>query len=108
MNLNSQFSLTPQLLYLRQGNAYEAAATFYGQYILNDNSDFLFGITYRYGDAMIPFAGVHIGGFTWGLSYDADVSRSESASLNRGGLELSLTYVKQKDRTLTQLTCPRF
>jgi type IX secretion system PorP/SprF family membrane protein len=108
MTMNSRFSLTPQVLYMRQGNAYETAGTLYAQYSLGDNSDFLFGSTYRYKDAIIPFAGMHIGEFTWGISYDANVSRSEGASMDRGGLELSLSYVKRKDKSMTQLTCPRF
>lgn len=107
IKLSDQFNLTPQAIYIRQGNAHETVAGVYLQYLLPDYSALLFGATYRFNDAAIPFVGIHINDFTFGLSYDVNVSQLNSASQGRGGLELSFSYVRHKRIRDPRFICPR-
>lgn len=107
LKLEPRFFLTPQLIYLRQGNAYEITGGLYGQYVLTDQSDFLFGATYRNKDAVVPFIGFHLGDFTMGLSYDVNVSDLKVASMKKGGLEISLSYIRHKKIVDPKFVCPR-
>ncbi len=109
MQVNEKLSLTPHFLYLHQGNADEKVGGIYGQYNLNEIFDFVFGASLRYKDAVIPFVGMLWDGFSLGLSYDINVSDLGVASVNNGGFELSLTFVKrQEGKIISQLSCPRF
>ncbi len=109
----SRFNLTPQLIYLHQGEdygsgrAHELVGSVYAQYMLTNNADVLFGATYRVKDAILPFVGFHLGDFTLGLSYDVNTSGLDVASLSQGGLELSLSFVKHKKIVDPQFICPR-
>ena len=107
IKLNEQFNLTPQAIYIRQGNAHELTMGAYLQYLLPDYSDFLFGATFRANDAVIPFVGFHLGDYTFGLSYDVNVSELKSASQGRGGIELSLSYIRHKKMHDPRFICPR-
>jgi type IX secretion system PorP/SprF family membrane protein len=107
IKLNEQFNLTPQGLYIRQGNAHEVAVGAYLQYLLPSYSDFLFGATYRLDDAVIPFIGFHLGDYTFGLSYDINVSQLRAASEGRGGIELSVSYIRHKKVRDPRFICPR-
>lgn len=107
IKLNEQFNLTPQAIYIRQGNAHELTMGAYLQYLLPNYSDFLFGATFRANDAVIPFVGFHLGDYTFGLSYDVNVSQLRSASEGRGGIELSLSYIRHKKIHDPRFICPR-
>ncbi len=107
IKLSELFNLTPQAIYIRQGNAHETAAGLYLQYLLPNYSDLLFGATTRFQDAVIPFVGFHFGDFTFGLSYDVNVSDLRSASQGRGGVEFSFSYIRHKKIQDPRFICPR-
>jgi type IX secretion system PorP/SprF family membrane protein len=100
-------NLTPNALYIRQGNAHEVAAGVYAQYMLQGYTDLLFGVTYRFNDAVIPSVGFHLGDFTFGLSYDVNVSRLNVASDGKGGIEFSISYIRHKKVQDPRFICPR-
>jgi len=61
-------------------------------------------------DAIIPYVGLDYGSFNLGMTYDINVSAFKTASQGRGGIEISLIYIKkpsQEDRS-RQVQCPRF
>jgi len=69
------------------------------------------GVFYRFGDALIPTVKVRYEGLSFGMSYDANVSKLTAASNLRGGFELTIVKTGlfrdpkyQKARTL----CPHF
>lgn len=107
IKMNPKFNLTPQFIYIRQGNAYETVVGLYGQYRLPSYSDLLFGATYRFNDAIAPFVGFHLGDFTLGLSYDINVSDLKVASQSKGGLEISLSFIRHKKIRDPRFICPR-
>ncbi len=67
------------------------------------------GAWYRFKDAMIPYIGLEYNNLLIGMSYDANTSSLKTASNSRGGMELSLIYIKQpSDPNAKKLNCPRF
>ncbi|WEK36274.1 MAG: PorP/SprF family type IX secretion system membrane protein [Candidatus Pseudobacter hemicellulosilyticus] len=58
-------------------------------------------------DAVIPYLGLEFGGFRLGASYDVNVSSLKTASQSRGGIEISLIYIKRPPG-YKGIPCPRF
>ena len=86
-----------------------------GAYALNLNQDeanptnFYFGSWYRFGDAVIPYIGLEFGEWHFGASYDVNISSLRPASNTRGGVEVSLIYIKKPvDPNAKKLNCPKF
>ncbi|MEJ8817961.1 PorP/SprF family type IX secretion system membrane protein [Lacibacter sp. H407] len=72
-------------------------------------TDVYAGAFFRYGDALIPYAGLEFGNYRLGISYDVNVSRLAAASQRRGGMEISLIWIKKYvDPNRKKLNCPRF
>jgi type IX secretion system PorP/SprF family membrane protein len=61
----------------------------------------------RFNDAIIPYLGIEINGLRIGASYDLNISSLKAASNSRGGMELSLIYIK-KPAEPTGIPCPKF
>ena len=74
----------------------------------NDNpSNVYAGAWYRFGDAIIPYLGLEYAGMRLGASYDVNISSLKSGSQSRGGMEISLIYIKQP-AGYKSLPCPKF
>ena len=68
------------------------------------------GGVYRWNDAFIPVIKLDYSQFSFGLSYDMNVSKLKTASQGRGGFELTISYRNCKigaDRS-SGLPCPKF
>ena len=66
------------------------------------------GSYYRYNDAIIPVIKFDVNQLSLGLSYDVNVSTLSAASKNRGGFELSLTYIASRPHDNPIILCPKF
>ena len=62
----------------------------------------------RFGDAIIPYVGLEFGEFRLGTSYDVNISSLNPASMKRGGIELSLIYVKRLPDGRPKIPCPKY
>lgn len=100
-------------IHSRQSNAVNTVLG--GAYMLNVNADPLnptnlyLGSWFRFGDALIPYIGLEFNSMRIGASYDVNVSSLKPGSNMRGGMELSLIYVKPYlDPNRKKLNCPRF
>ena len=107
--------LTVMADYNKQGSYTEIIGGGMLSYKLDDNTEpkYLFhcGAFMRLNDAIIPVAKIESRPLTVALSYDVNVSSLAVASKGRGGLELSITYLKFiiRDRsTKDAVRCPRF
>lgn len=98
-------------LYMQQAKAYELAAGGAVGFVINNNpldaSLFYIGSWYRLNDAINPYVGLELKTLHIGLSYDINVSSLSSASNYKGGTELSLIYIFQKDNSRS-INCPKF
>ena len=64
---------------------------------------------YRFNDAAIPYVGLEFSGLHIGVTYDANTSSLKPATNTRGGMEISLIYIKKPiDPNAKKLNCPRF
>jgi type IX secretion system PorP/SprF family membrane protein len=67
------------------------------------------GSWYRFEDAVIPYIGLEFSGIHIGATYDANTSSLKPASNTKGGMEISLIYIKKpSDPNAKKLNCPRF
>lgn len=86
-----------------------------GAYAMNINGDeqnptsVYFGSWFRFGDAIIPYMGLEFGEWRFGASYDVNTSSLKPASNTKGGVEISLIYIKKHvDPNMKKLNCPIF
>jgi type IX secretion system PorP/SprF family membrane protein len=86
-----------------------------GAYAMNLNANeetptnVYFGSWYRFNDAIIPYVGLEFGEWHFGFSYDVNTSSLKPASNTRGGVEISLIYIKKHvDPNMKKLNCPKF
>lgn len=107
VKISDVFDITPNGLYMKQGNAREISAGAYAQYMLNNESDLLFGSNYRVDDSAIAFFGLHIKNMVFGLSYDFNTSSLNTVTGSRGGLELSVSFTGRKGLFGPNFFCPR-
>lgn len=95
-----------------QANAHNTVVGGAFSYNVNHNEDdpvnVYAGAWYRLGDAAIPYFGLEFKGFHIGASYDVNTSLLKTASQQRGGMEISLIYIKKPSLDLRRLSCPRF
>lgn len=108
VNINEKISLMAQGMYMNQKEAQEITSTVLLHYYLKKSDAYLiFGPTYRNKDAAIVAGGLKLGKFTYLLSYDINTSSLKSVTNNRGGLELSVTWINRKIDPNPVKTCPR-
>lgn len=65
------------------------------------------GLWYRLNDAVIPYIGLEFAGLRFGATYDVNTSSLKSGSQSRGGLEVSIIYIKQNPGS-KGVPCPKF
>lgn len=76
----------------------------YGQQLTDGpRNELLYGLWYRYGDALIPYLGYQVKTFQVGLSYDVTISSVQTASQLKNGYELTLIYKAPDNRELKVL-----
>lgn len=73
----------------------------------DDGTNIYLGSWYRVNDAIIPYAGLEFKGMRFGVSYDANTSSLKTGTLGRGGMEISLIYIKQGAAS-RGIPCPKF
>lgn len=100
--------ITPHALFMRQVEAQEVATGVYGEYHFPyNNNHLLFGATYRWDDAVVPYVGFQISNILIGVSYDVNTSGLNPASFHRGGFEFSLSFIKPGESNVPLFFCPR-
>jgi type IX secretion system PorP/SprF family membrane protein len=102
-------------LYSNQAGAHEWVAGGAMSFLLEGNEEtttnFYAGAWTRFNnetDAVIPYLGLDFSNFSLGLSYDVNISSLKTASQSRGGLEVSLIYIKRPVTPSKRIKCPRF
>lgn len=110
INVNENFSLTPNALYMTQSGAEEAMLGLYGQFRVSNTSDLMLGVNYRHEDAVVPFVGLTINGMVIGLSYDSNISDLGRTISGTNAFEFSISFIgkrKQKADVDGNFVCPR-
>jgi type IX secretion system PorP/SprF family membrane protein len=89
------------------GGAWAVSATQDEDYPVNVYAG-IWGRFSNVADALIPYVGLDYGNFNIGLTYDVNISSLQSASQSRGGVEISLIYIKKASDGRRAVPCPRF
>jgi type IX secretion system PorP/SprF family membrane protein len=107
--INDQFSLTPNLLYLKQGTATEKMVGAYGQYKATSDVNVLIGANYRFQDALAPFFGFTYRNMMLGASYDINTSDLGKLVNGANSFEISLSIIGRKSTKTPEVefVCPR-
>jgi type IX secretion system PorP/SprF family membrane protein len=85
-----------------------------GAISLNVNGDeenptnFYAGSWMRLGDAVIPYVGLEFNDIQLGFTYDVNISSLKTASQSRGGIEISLIYIRRPSDGRKNIPCPKF
>jgi type IX secretion system PorP/SprF family membrane protein len=98
---NTKFSVTPTIVYQRQGKFEQLMVGSHVKYRMRTGTKVTgtktqnaigFGLYHRVKDAIIPMLSFDFGDYSFGMSYDVNVSPYSTASRYRGGFEVSLRY----------------
>jgi type IX secretion system PorP/SprF family membrane protein len=65
------------------------------------------GLWVRLNDAIIPYVGLEFAGMRIGATYDVNVSSLKAGSQSRGGMEISIIYIKRPSG-YKGIPCPKF
>lgn len=107
VKVSELLDITPNGIYMKQGNAKEISAGAYASYMLNAETDLMFGTNYRVDDAAIAFFGLHLKNMVFGVSYDFNTSNLNRVTGSKGGLELSVSFTGRKGILGPNFFCPR-
>lgn len=110
--LNDTWHLEPAALYMRQKGAQEFMAGFNVGYTLpnpleEETPTILFaGAWWRGTGNAIPTVGIEYKRIRGLLTYDFQVGQLQTASQGRGGMELSVVYIMQKEKRPGRIVIP--
>ena len=109
LKMGDNGSITPNALYMRQGNAEEKMLGAYASLKAAENTDFLFAANYRFEDAISPFVGFNYKNMTLGVSYDVNTSDLGKRVNGASSFEVSLTFIGKKKTRIKEenFFCPR-
>jgi type IX secretion system PorP/SprF family membrane protein len=107
--LTDQLTLTPNAIFLRQGNAEEKVLGTYAQLKAAVNTELLFGLNYRFQDAVSAYAGFTHSNMIFSISYDVNTSDLGKMVSGTNSFEVSLTFVGRKKVKTPEVefVCPR-
>jgi len=101
-------------IYSRQANATNLVLGGAAGFTLNEDEEnptnLYTGLWSRFNnvnDALIPYIGLEWSGFRLGASYDINISSLKTASQSRGGIEISLIFIK-RPAGYKGIPCPSF
>jgi Type IX secretion system membrane protein PorP/SprF len=121
--IGENFTLSPRVIYARQGDHSElnggvSGRFLFGRNAINDDPNaFLVGIMYRLdnNDALYPMARFDYGPIAFALTYDVNLSKLAPASIAQGGPELAIIYKTNLNGTGThnashrrEMPCPKW
>lgn len=107
INVSDHFSVVPNAIFMKQGQATEIMLGGYAQLAAGDDADVMFGVKYRFNDAVSPFTAFMLEKkLMIGISYDVNQSQLGKMASGSNAFELSFTFLgKPKEN---YFTCPRF
>jgi type IX secretion system PorP/SprF family membrane protein len=84
--------INPNVYVSKMGNAWETVAGFNANRDLtgDGSSQFIFGLYYRSGDALIPMLGYEVNDLKMIVNYDATISSLSKTNATRGAYEISI------------------
>lgn len=109
LNLSADLTFTPNVMYLRQGNAEEKMIGTYAQLKASVNTSLLLGANYRIKDAIGIQAGLSYDNMILSASYDINTSDLGKMTSGASSFEITLAFVGRKSVKTPEVefVCPR-
>jgi type IX secretion system PorP/SprF family membrane protein len=109
LKASEKTSVTPNVLYLKQGTASEKMIGLYAETKLNATNEIMYGTNFRLGDAITPFVGFTFNNTMLSASYDINISDLGRLAKGTNSFEISLTFIKRKAAKTpeAEFICPR-
>jgi hypothetical protein len=109
LQLSESLTLTPNALYLKQGNTEEKMLGTYAQLQAAVNTSVLLGMNYRLQDAIAVQAGFAFDNMVFSASYDINTSDLGKMVQGVNSFEISLAFTGRKKVKTPQVefVCPR-
>jgi len=114
IKMNDKLTVSPTFIYQTMAGAHdEIIVQGLGSYLFNEEKDvtLLFGLGYRFRDAVHPIFGAQVKSLRVGLAYDVNISGLSADTNLRGGFELAASYIIRIYKPAvvkTKVLCPRF
>ena len=99
---NTNLALTPNAVFYKQGTSYELNVGTLLRWTIREESKytgafkgaaFSAGLQYRLNDAIVPVILLEYANYSFGISYDVNVSGLSTGTHGAGGVELSLRFL---------------
>jgi type IX secretion system PorP/SprF family membrane protein len=94
--VSEKVKLIPSILYMNQAKSSEFNIGALGTYRIKEKNDVIYGLNYRWKDAVIIQVGFRKDNIIFRMSYDVNTSYLSSYTGNRGAFEMSLTMSGKK------------
>jgi type IX secretion system PorP/SprF family membrane protein len=109
ITLSDVVSLTPNVLFLKQGSAQEKMVGAYARLIAAPGTDVMLGANYRFKDALSPYVGFAHKNLVLGVSYDVNTSDLGKLAHGSNSFEISLSFIGRKSVKTPEVefVCPR-
>jgi type IX secretion system PorP/SprF family membrane protein len=109
ITLSDELSLTPNVLFLKQGTAQEKMAGAYLRMVAAPGTDVMLGANYRFKDALSPYVGFAHKNMVLGASYDVNTSDLGKLAHGSNSFEISLSFIGRKSVKTPEVefVCPR-
>ena len=109
LTFSELLSITPNVLYAKQGTAEEKMAGAYVQLNAAPGTDVMLGANYRIKDAVSPFVGFTHKNMVLGISYDVNTSELGKMAHGSNSFEISLSFTGRRSIRTPEgnFICPR-
>ncbi|QHT66261.1 type IX secretion system membrane protein PorP/SprF [Rhodocytophaga rosea] len=110
--LSQSFYISPNFLAMRQNNATQVNIGYYVTYTthsgkaINVPYNFMLGGWYRVKDSFIFSTGVQVKNYSFGFSYDMNISSLRYYTRSRGAYEISIAYRINKESQIRRYSTP--
>jgi type IX secretion system PorP/SprF family membrane protein len=113
LKLSDRLIINPNVYYTNQSKSSELLLGMNANYNLTESGDkqFIMGLYYRAGDAVIPMVGFELNNIRFTFSYDATTSSLNNFNNLRGANEFSMIkkgFYNESNSVTRQAFCPKF
>jgi hypothetical protein len=98
---NTNLAVCPSILFMKQGKQIETTAGMLLRFAMKESSkvtgfkkgsSFIMGCYYRHKDAVAPYIGFEFSSYSFGFSYDVNVSEAKTITKMQGGIEVTFRF----------------
>lgn len=107
--VSDNITLSPNVLYLRQGGSDASSVGLYSAIKANVMTDVFLGCDVRFHDAVSPYVGFRYQNLQIGMNYDVSTTKLASLAGSTHSFEISISFIGRRVKQLPEenFVCPR-